>query len=284
MSKLTALLASAVMALGLVALGPAQPQGPPGGPDAVPRARDRGKIKARAKGKDARKKAEREPGGDLRKAYDLLRRLRADQAAAARPDARIRNWTERAVEFYRDGLRAQTAGETQRAREYGAAAHDLARAVDHARNASRYDRPDPDLPAPGVDFGAGDTRVRASRDLYRAYERLVWLGTWRPGTSLEVYVNAARDLYNAGRRDLQAGRDERAGELARAAEAMTHVPEHLARAAATGASVLPPPPPPPPPRAEPAPAPAPTSTPPAGKPKADHPAPPAGPPPILPPE
>lgn len=280
MSKLTALLGSAVIALALVTLGPARPQGPPGGPDAVPRARDKGKAKARAKGKDARKKAEREPGGDLRKAYDLLRRLRADQAAAARPDARLRNWTERAVGFYRDGLRAQTAGETKRAREYGAAAHDLARAVDHARNASRYDRPDPDLPAPGVDFGAGDTRIRASRDLYHAYERLLWLGTWRPRTGLEVYVNAARDLYNAGRRDLEAGRDERAGELARAAEAMTHVPEHLTRAAATGASVLPPPPPPPLERAKPAP----TSAPPARQPKEDRPAPPAELPPVLPPE
>ena len=30
-----------------------------------------------------------------------------------------------------------------------------------------------------------------------------------------------------------AGREERAGELARAAEAMTHVPEHLANAAGT---------------------------------------------------
>ena len=43
------------------------------------------------------------------------------------------------------------------------------------------------------------------------------------------YVKAARDLYTAARRDLEAGRDERAGELARAAEAMTHVPEHLAQ-------------------------------------------------------
>ena len=58
------------------------------------------------------------------------------------------------------------------AREYGAAAHDLARAVDHARNASRFDRPDPDLPAPSDDFGLEDTRERALRDLRRAYERL----------------------------------------------------------------------------------------------------------------
>ncbi|MHB1558875.1 MAG: hypothetical protein ACYC61_15590 [Isosphaeraceae bacterium] len=264
MSRLTALLGSTAIALGLAALGPAGPQGPPGGPGAGPRAKGKGAPK---------KKAEREPGGDLRKAYDLLRRLRADEAAAARPDARIRDWTRHAVEFYREGLHAQAGGELERAREYGAAAHDLARAVDHARNASRYDRPDPDLPAPGGDFGAGDTRIRASRDLRRAYERLVWLGTWRPGAGSEVYMKAARDLYNAGRRDLEAGRDERAGELARAAEAMTHIPEHLARATV---ALQPPPPPPPGPSPEP--------EPPAGKPKADRSAPPAVLPPILPPD
>ncbi len=48
------------------------------------------------------------------------------------------------------------------------------------------------------------------------------------GPGPEEYIKAARDLYSAARRDLEAGRDERAGELARAAEAMTHVPEHLA--------------------------------------------------------
>ena len=42
--------------------------------------------------------------------------------------------------------RALNAADMFRAREYGAAAHDLARAVDHSRNAVRYDRPDPDLP------------------------------------------------------------------------------------------------------------------------------------------
>ncbi len=116
-----------------------------------------------------------------------------------------------------------------RAREYGTAAHDLARAVDHARNATRFDRPDPDLPPPSDDFGLEDAKDRARRDLTRAYERLEWLGTWRAAAGSEVYVKAARDLYSAARRDLAAGRDERAGELARAAEAMTHVPEHLAQ-------------------------------------------------------
>jgi hypothetical protein len=41
----------------------------------------------------------------------------------------------------------------------------------------------------------------------------------------------ARDLYRAARRDLEAGREDRGGELARAAEAMTHVTEHLGHVA-----------------------------------------------------
>ena len=70
-------------------------------------------------------------------------------------------------------------------------------------------------------------------------------GDAAPGS--EFYIKAARDLYSAARRDLEAGRDERAGELARAAEAMTHVPEHLAQAGpARGEFDARPAPPPPP--------------------------------------
>src|ERR1700722_18842323 len=151
MLKIVATVSTVLVSLGLAAFVPAQP--PPDGPPFA---------KVKAKGKEGKKKAGREPGGDLRKAYDLLR-----------------DWTDRATGFYRDGLRALGAADTLRAREYGAAAHDLARAVDHARNAVRYDRPDPDLPPPSDDFGLGDTRDRASMDLYRAYDRLEWLGTSR---------------------------------------------------------------------------------------------------------
>ena len=57
------------------------------------------------------------------------------------------------------------------------------------------------------------------------------LRTYGPDADAKFYLDAARDLYNAARRDVEAGREERAGELARAAEAMTHVPEHLSNAA-----------------------------------------------------
>jgi hypothetical protein len=217
MLKLVAAILSFVVSLGLATMLPTQPPPPDGPPP------------PKAKGKDAKKKKGHEPGGELSKAYDLLRRLRADGNGSARSEERLRDWTDRAAGFYRDGLRALNAADPRLAREYAAAAHDLARAVDHARNAVRFDRPDPDLPAPSDDFGLDDTRERARRDLYRAYERLQWLGGGRGSAAVDFYTSAARDLYSAGRRDLEAGRDERAGELARAAEAMTHVPEHLAQ-------------------------------------------------------
>ncbi len=223
MTKLIATVASVVVSLGFAAFVAGQVP-PPGGPP-IPKAKGKGAGK---------KKAEREPGGELRKAYDLLRRLRADDGAAGRTEERLREWSNQAAKLYRDGLKAQSARDTFLAREYGAAAHDLARAVEHARNASRFDRPDPDLPAPSDDFGLEDTRERALRDLRRAYERIEWLGTWQAAPGSDVYIKAARDLYNAASRDLEAGRDERGGELARASEAMTHVPEHLAQVSNRG--------------------------------------------------
>jgi hypothetical protein len=235
MFKLVAMVSTVLASLLLAALLQAQPPPPYGQPFA----------KAKGKG-ERKKKGGREPGGEFRNAYDLLRRLRADAGAAGRIDERLRDWTDRAAGLYRDGLRDQAAGDLFSAREYGTAAQDLARAVEHTGNATRFDRPDPDLPSPSDHFGIEDTRERARRDQYRAYDRLGWLGTWQAAPGSEVYVSAARDLYNAARRDLEAGRDERAGELARASEAMTHVPEHLAqvRAAGVGARPFPAPLPP----------------------------------------
>jgi hypothetical protein len=244
MTKLVAIVSSVLVSLGLAAGMPGQPPPPDDGPP--PKA----KVKAKGKG-EPKKKGERGPGGELSKAYDLLRRLRADDNSGARPEERLREWTDKAAGLYRDGLKALNAANGRLAREYGTAAHDLARAVDHARNATRYDRPDPDLPPPSDDFGLEDTRERARRDLSRAYERLGWLVKGHTEGS-EFYVKAARDLYNAARRDLEAGRDERGGELARAAEAMTHVPEHLANVGEeAGRFSYRPAPPPPPQRPEP---------------------------------
>src|SRR5579864_6341738 len=72
------------------------------------------------------------PERDLRKAYDGLLRLRAWNRSSGRPEERLRDWTERATRFYRDGVQAYEAGDERIAHEYGAIAAELTRAVDHA--------------------------------------------------------------------------------------------------------------------------------------------------------
>ena len=253
MIKFAAVASSVLISLGLVAFVPAQDAGPDGpGP----------KAKVKAKGDAKKKKGEEGPIGDLRKAYDLLRRLRADDRTAGRPEERIRDWTERATKFYRDGLKALADGDDFLAHEYGAIAHDLARAADHAQNAAHFDRRDPDLPPPPGGFGPDDSGERVRRDLGRAYDRITEAGNGDPAPGAGFYLKASRDLYSAARRDVEAGREERGGELARAAEAMTHVADHLGHAAdgAPGGRGRPGPstsarrePPPPPDRPEPEP-------------------------------
>jgi len=176
-------------------------------------------------------KKEPGPEGDLHRAYNLLRRLRAEGQTGGRPEGRIRDWTERATRYYRDGVKALEERNPQLAHEYGAIAHDLARAIEHARNAALFDRPDEDLPrVPGKAGSGRDGEAR--RQLTKAYERLKEGDDGSDaGPEAKFYRDAAVDLYRAARRDAEAGRTERAGELARAAEAMTHVAEHLGHAA-----------------------------------------------------
>jgi hypothetical protein len=216
MMKLIAMGLTSVLGLGLTGLF----QDPPPPPGAGP-------PPPQAKGKKGA------PGDELRKTYDLLRRVRSD-AGTGRTEDRINDWTDRATSLYRRAIRTRAQGDLRRAREFGTAAHDLARAIDHALNAARSDRSDPDLPPPPDGFGPEDIGERTRRDLYRAYERIRSAGAYGSGTDARFYLDAARDLYNAARRDVEADRDERAGELARAAEAMTHVPEHLSNAANGG--------------------------------------------------
>jgi hypothetical protein len=213
MLKLTAIGLTSLLGLGLAGFFQELPPPPGGGP---PPPKSKGKKGA--------------PGDELRKTYDLLRRVRSE-TGSGRTEERINDWADRATSLYRRAIRAREQGDLRRARELGTAAHDLARAVDHARNAARLDRPDPDLPSPPEGFGLEDSGERTRRDLYRAYERIRSAGDYGSDTDAGFYLDAARDLYNAARRDVEAGRAERAGELARAAEAITHVPEHLSHAA-----------------------------------------------------
>ncbi|WP_435022319.1 hypothetical protein TA3x_001651 [Tundrisphaera sp. TA3] len=196
---------------------------PPGGPDDDPPPPPH-----KAKKEDRAKKDGPGPGGELRKTYDLLRRLRADGRPAGRPEERLKDWTERSVKLYREAIKASEKGDERRSHELGIAAHDLARAVDHTRNASTY-APDDELPPPPGPGGPEGEDDRIRHDLRRAHERILALAD---GDEIEAkfFYDASKDLYNAARRDAEAGRMGRAGELARAAEALTHVPEHLTAA------------------------------------------------------
>lgn len=217
MFKIAAIASSVLLSIGLAALAP-----PPQGPGEPP-------PKGKAKGKEAAKKKDHGPAGDLTKAYDLLRRLRADETSNVRPEERIRDWTERASKYYRDGLKAFDDHDEFHAHEYGAVAHDLARAADHARKAALFDRRDPELPSPPA-VEPGRPGDRNHHDLRRVHDRITEFTDRDLGAESGFYLKAARDLYNAARRDIEAGRHERGGELARAAEAMTHVAKHLGHA------------------------------------------------------
>ena len=201
---------------------PAQPPGAT--------ARRRPRPKAKGKG-EAKKKGEPGPKGDLRKAYDLLRRLRAADGrpravprsgSATGPSAR-RSITATASKALMRATASSPAStgpspttwpgpSTMPAtpRSSTAATPTCRRPPTASAPKTPANEPAATCTAPttGFEFSDGDPRPEAG-----------------------FYLKAARDLYNAARRDVEAGRDERAGELARAAEAMTHVPEHLGHAA-----------------------------------------------------
>jgi hypothetical protein len=223
--KILGLGASGLLGLTLLGMVPSSPQEPEEPPP------QKKELKHANKKEAAEKKAEEGPEGDLRRAYVLLRRLRADGQAAGRPEARIRDWTDRAAKFYRAGIKAIKDENPELAHEYGAIAHDLARAVEHARDATLEDQPDQDLPPPPARTGPGRDR-EARHELAKAYERLREGDDGSDaGPEAKSFRDAANDLYRSARRDFDAGRIDRAGELARAAEAMTHVVDHLGRAA-----------------------------------------------------
>jgi len=209
MTKIIAMLGTTLIGLAVSRFLPAQkPDGPPPPPE---------------------KKKGRGPADDLTKAYDALRRLQIDEARGGPPEERLRDWAHRAADLYRKGVGALDDGDDRLAHEYGAMAHDLARAVEHASNAARPDRGEGDLPLP-PGREPGEDRDRVVRDLRRAYDRIRSVEGREPEGEAGIYLDAARDLYRAARRDAEDDHFERAGELARAAEAMAHVPEHMIHA------------------------------------------------------
>lgn len=71
----------------------------------------------------------------------------------------------------------------------------------------------------------GDNPELARAELERAYDKIVKARAEMTEPKDSLYLDAARDLYNKARKEAEAGRNGRAAELARAAVALTLVPE-----------------------------------------------------------
>jgi hypothetical protein len=173
-----------------------------------------------------KKKGDKGPGkgkNDLQKAYDALTDVVAwTEAGRTRPPRDLVALIDQAKDIYRDAVRASREDEPRRADELATAAHDAARGLVHAL---RADAPSVrGIPvAPLRDPYELDDLLRRTRDRLEATDASESRGAGRE------FLDAARRLYDQAR---QASRDDtvRALSLARAAEAWTHVGEHLLQA------------------------------------------------------
>jgi hypothetical protein len=159
----------------------------------------------------------------LQKAYEALTDVTAwTEGGRARPPRDLAPLIDQAKDLYRDAVKAARDDALWRADELAAAAHDAARGLVHAL---RADAPAAKgVPAPPLrDDYELDDLLRRTRD------RLEDFADTAPRGAGRAFFDAARRLYDQARR---AGRDDsaRAIQLARAAEAWTHVGEHLDRA------------------------------------------------------
>jgi len=150
MRKLVAAASTVLVSLGLTVFF----QPPPAAGQPAPKPRER----------VSRKKKEG-PRTICGRAYDLLSRSRAADSATGRPEERIRDWTGArpiTTASRREVVQCRRRFPCPRVR---AIAHDLARVVDHARNAALFDHRDSDLPPPPDGFGPNDSGERVRRDL-----------------------------------------------------------------------------------------------------------------------
>lgn len=163
------------------------------------------------------------PRGDMLKGVEgkALRKfeVRVDEPRVRELEARVRAEAERAANEAR--RQAEHARDEAR-RAIGEARKEFDRARDETRRAIEKSQLG-SVTITRVVPGPREARAQ----LRKAYERIQEVREQAQGDDARFYLNAARDLYNAARRDAEAGRNERAVELARAAEALTHVPAHL---------------------------------------------------------
>ena len=219
MIKIMALAASGLLGLTLAALAPAPKPPLPGDPPPPPE-----------KGEPAKKKGHEGPIDDLRHAYDLLRKLKAGEGSVASGEAVRADWVDRAIDLYRRALKEHKDGDDRLTHEYAVAAHDLARAVDHVRLAALMGKPADELPPPPEAAKAKSGEKEIRHDLRHAHDRLSRLREGDVDADARYYLDAARDLYNDALKEARGDDPARAREMAKAAEALSHVPEHLGHA------------------------------------------------------
>ena len=207
------------------------------------------------KDKDAEKKdfdkkdkdAKNDPGKaakDLHKVFEKITDI-AQTPAAGKEASRVFDHAKR---FYRDAVKAYPT-EPRRSAELASAANDALRGLEHLQRANA--KPVTGLPEPPVDFdrppggpkGKGPPAWNAGAAaepgpwsaalgaLSVAQERLSSLDTAAPlnGPARDM-IDAAKTVYGQARTTYEGGEYRKATELARAAEAWSHVPEHLTRA------------------------------------------------------
>lgn len=209
--------------------------GQPGKKDKEKEPGKREKLKDKGPGKAAK---------DLRKAFDAITDLSQDPVAG-KEAARVFDHAKR---FYTEAVKAYPE-DPRRAAELAVAANDAARGLGHLRRAAT--RPVPGLPEPpaeserpfagpkekgppppnGGPAGEQGPWSESLDALTVARERLSEVDREASitGPARDV-LDAAKAAYAQARTSYEAGEYRKAAELARAAEAWSHVLEHLNRA------------------------------------------------------
>jgi hypothetical protein len=166
----------------------------------------------------------------LRHAYDTLSEV-ALLLAHAEGSSSDRDQTlfDEASQLYRSALKAREDGQIERAGELGVAANDGGRGLRHLLRATL--KSNVDLPPPPETDERHDAEQKARKDIRRAYDRASDArGEGYDKGPGQKFLEASRKVYNQARRAFEDEDYARAAELAKAAEAWTHVGEHLARA------------------------------------------------------
>jgi len=197
-----------------------------------------GAVVERGEAKPPKPPKEGRPAHDLRKAYDKLSEVAALLRAEREPP-QTAQLLLRAKELYRWAHDAFRGGESYRAHELAKAAHDAARGLHHLVLAALP--PATDLPAPPAEWGGANQPLEhAYRELQRARDRIVAFEPATPATGAgREFFEACRQTYEQARQAYAAADYAKAAELGRAAEAWSHVGEHLGRADGTFLSARP---------------------------------------------